>query len=79
MNNTYIRNNGDFIYRVELAACNIAIQTLGQFSSMRTWIQRGVSAFSEHSFPLWVAGIALSGIVGMLSGFFFYCFLAFTR
>ena len=79
MNHSYLRIQDDFLYRLELVACNLAILTLSQFSSFRTWIQRGVRLLIDYPIPLWVGGMAISGIIGMLSGFSFYCFLAFTR
>ena len=79
MNNSYIRNQDDFSYRVELVACNIAIQTLARFSSVRSWIQRGAAICADHAFPIWVGGMALSGIIGMLSGFSIYCLMTFAR
>jgi hypothetical protein len=79
MNNSYIRNENDILYRLELAACNIAIQALDCFNSLRTGVQRGVEMFTEHPLSMWIAGLAITGIFGMLSGFSFYCFLSFMR
>lgn len=71
--------NHRLTYRVELLACNLAIQTLNLARPVRSTIQKGVRILRIHELPIWLSTLAASSICGLLAGFTLYCLLAIAR